>query len=109
MGHSNRLSLFWMSTALAIAVGCSINPQPEPPGLDVPTGSAAQGGASSVVVSPGGSYNVGVGGMQSSGTDGAANLGTGGARNDSASGDGGLRSDASSVVDSGDLVDASGS
>ena len=97
MGHSNRLSVFWMSTALAIMVGCSLNPQPEPPGLTGPTGSAAEGGAASVVGAAGGSYNVGVGGTQSSEAGNAAYLSTGGAINDGASDDVGSRGDASSA------------
>lgn len=111
MRLSNRLTVFWMSTALAFAVGCSINPQPEPPGLNIPAGNgnAGEGGATSVTGAPGGGYNVGSGGMQSSGAGGAANLSTGGASNDSAGSDGGLRGDASSAGDSGDVVDASGS
>jgi len=102
MGRSNRLSVFWTSTALAVLVSCSLNPQPEPPGnagAEAPgKNNAASGGAMSVVGAAGGSYSEGVGGMQSSAAGGAAYwVTTGGAINSGTNDDVGSRADASSA------------
>lgn len=110
MGRSNRLSVFWTSTALAVLVSCSLNPQPEPPGnagAEGPGDNAAEGGAMSVVGEAGGSYSVG--GMQSFGVGGAAySIAAGGAIN-SGTGtneDVGSRGDASSANGLDAAVDA---
>jgi len=108
MGRSNRLSGFWTSTALAVLVSCSLNPQPEPPGnagAEGPGDNAAKGGAMSVVGEAGGSYSVG--GMQSSGAGGAAYwITTGGAINSGSNEDVGSRGDASSANGLDAAVDA---